>query len=149
MTVGAFDYDMTERLERFLTSKFTTIDRASELLSIPVSTLYSYLDSTGKKREKGTSFVYPSIPFLKKLADWNLNLHWLITGYGEMEIDFIEIGAPGLDGRKQRASQLLAEAGIDDSAALAYELNAVKGLRLLREYFREYRPEKVAEPKAE
>lgn len=136
MTVEAYDYDMTERLERFLTAKFSTIERASELLSTPVSTIYSYLDSSGKKREKGTAFVYPSIPFMKKLVDWNLNLHWLITGVGDMEIDLLDVGLPERAENRKRAAELLVEAGITDSDQLAEELNALKSLRLLVKYLK-------------
>lgn len=126
-TVNYPDMKFPLRLRAFINLKFSTIDRAIEVLQVSSPTMYSYLRKGNSSRTGGV-FTYPNVPFLLKLAGLGCNLHWLITGKGRMEIDVQETFMPEIYDWRRECAELLGERGITSRDKLIAALHALDTL---------------------
>lgn len=125
------DSEFPDRLRRFLYSKYSTLERAIQSLQVPTSTLYSYIPRTKGKEE--VSFVYPGVPFLLKLAGLGCNLHWLITGEGEMETDVNDL-VPGWAQKKKETMEVLSKYELHSPEHLDEALAAATALTQMSKF---------------
>lgn len=120
------DEDFPHRLRAFIDSKFDTIDKAVEVLQISSSTMYRYIPAK-RKNQDSNSFIYPGVPFLLKLAGLGCDLHWLITGEGEMERDVNDL-VPEWAQRKRETMDVLAKYDLHSPEHLDEALSAAAAL---------------------
>lgn len=128
LTTSQSYLELPKRLRKFLDSKFSSINRAIEYLQISSSTMYSYIPSESKR--KSGQFVTPNVQFLMKISSLGCNLHWLLTGEGEMEIDRMDFVEGSLERKRQTLSivakyNLVSPEHLDDVLGFVVSLTGV------------------------
>lgn len=129
--IDAYDLEFPDRLRAFLLTKYSTIDRAIEHLQVSSSAMYSYLRGE-KRREGGEKLTYPSVPFLLKLAMMGCNLHWLLTGNGEMNTDIADIGLRNNVELRRRSMAIIAKYDLKTPEELETALDTLVALTAVR-----------------
>lgn len=130
--ISHFSENIPDRIRMFIETKYSTIERAIEHLQVSSSAMSTYLK--GERVQGGVRHEsYPGVPFLLKLGMVGCNLHWLLTGDGEMELDPVErIDSARM--LKQEYLAVLEKYRLHSPSNLDKALGLVVSLTGLREY---------------